>query len=1185
MTDRSFLTLYLLGPPRIELNSEPVHIGRTKAVALLAYLAVTGRPHRRDSLSTLLWSEYDQSRARADLRRTLSLLNRRLGERWIVTDRETAGLRQAQPESSENVLWLDVSQFRQNLTACDTHAHPTAEPSPECLPLLEEAVALYRDDFLSGFTLRNSLAFDEWQFFQTERLKDQLASALERLARWYSKREEYDRALAYARRRLKQDLLNEAAHRKLMELYALAGQQTAALRQYELCTETLAQELGVPASPETTVLYERIRAGEHIQREPEPEFQIPHNLPPQPTPFIGREEELAELDKLLADPNLRLITILGPGGVGKTRLGIAAAEKQLRATATEDGEGKPHFPNGVFFVPLAALSSADQIVPAVTKALGFSFYEGREPRQQLLDYLREKRALLVLDNFDHLLSGADSVAGVGLLADLLHTAPRVEILVTSRERLNLRQEQVYFIEGLAWPERDTPDASVYAAVKLFLQSARRAQSHFDVADDDLTHLVRICRLVEGMPLGIELAAAWVNMLSLADIADETQRGLDFLETDWRDVPARHRSIHAVFETSWQRLDKAERAAFCQLSVFRGGFTRQAAQDVTGASLRVLVALADKSLLRYDQAGDRYQIHELLRQYGAEVLKASPELETAVRGRHCAHFCAWLANRKAELGGARQQEALAEIEADISNVQAAWNWAAGQRKLAYIDQGMDSLCRFFELRNRNEEGEAAARIVATGLAEAEPETAEEQLLLAKALAWQGRFNRILGRVEVADQQIQQSVALLEGPALADHDTRAIQALAAMPQSNLIQAWGAVLAEDKPRFEQNLALYRELGDQIGVAEALFGLGWVAIRTGSNAEAQQHFEDSLALYRVMGNHLRAADVLIVLGWAARGLGLYDQARRLFQESTDLSRAQSNLQGMAQGLRELSYLDEFQGRFEAAARLSRESAALWREAGNRPGLVSALQASGTANVWSGRFEQAHAALEEAAAICTDLGNPDYLGNTTTLQAMVNVYAGKYQEACTQAQAALKLVGHSAGRASDPAAPYQILAWAALAQEQFAEALGWAEKSVTLYRKRKDSLGREWLAWSLARLSRAAYGLGNHVEARRHLFEALGITVEMGAFIPLMHLMPIIPVVLAAEDDPGLKERALELYALAASHPFIANARLFEDIAGKHIAAATETLPPDVIAAAQERGRALDWWETAEALLNELDW
>jgi DNA-binding SARP family transcriptional activator len=295
----SRLALFLLRPPRIELDGEPVHVGRRKAVALLAYLAVTGGSHSRDSLATLLWPEYDQSRARANLRRALSLLNRTLGEGWLTADRETAGLN---PDAG---LWLDVHQFRQKLAACETHGHPWTETCPDCLPLLEDAVELYHDHFLAGFTLRDSAPFDEFQFFQTEGLKDQLARALVRLASYYTSQGEYEPAIGYARRWLALDPLHEPAHRHLMALYAQAGQQSAALRQYQLCEQTLLEELGLPPSEETKALYEQVRTKPADRAEPiTPIPRTRHNLPFQPTPFVGREAVLAEIK----DPKPSLTT-------------------------------------------------------------------------------------------------------------------------------------------------------------------------------------------------------------------------------------------------------------------------------------------------------------------------------------------------------------------------------------------------------------------------------------------------------------------------------------------------------------------------------------------------------------------------------------------------------------------------------------------------------------------------------------------------------------------------------------------------------------------------------------------------------------------------------------------------------------------------------------------------------------
>jgi predicted ATPase len=253
---------------------------------------------------------------------------------------------------------------------------------------------------------------------------------------------------------------------------------------------------------------------------------------------------LVDLDALFADPEVRLITVVGPGGIGKTRLALEAAERQLGARSIAGEDADHRFPHGVFFVDLAALSVAEHIIPALAEALNFQLQGGvqdrRTPERQILDYLRQKRMLLIVDNFEHLLDGAE------LLAAVVQTASDIQVLATSRERLRLHEEQVYAIGGLEFPDWETPqDADRYSSARLFLQSARRVRHDFALHGDDLTHLSRICRLVDGMPLALILAASWADTLSLADIAAEIQRGLDFLETEWRDVPQRHRFLATI----------------------------------------------------------------------------------------------------------------------------------------------------------------------------------------------------------------------------------------------------------------------------------------------------------------------------------------------------------------------------------------------------------------------------------------------------------------------------------------------------------------------------------------------------------------------------------------------------------------------------------------------------------------
>jgi predicted ATPase len=484
----------------------------------------------------------------------------------------------------------------------------------------------------------------------------------------------------------------------------------------------------------------------------------PHNLPQQPTPFIGREEELDALDILLADPKTRLITIVGPGGMGKTRLSLASAERQLAQTAV--------FPHGVFFIHLAHIQTADKMIPAIARALKLSLDSGwqdnrpdrmpsdtRSAQDQLLDYLRHKQLLLVLDNFEHVLEGA------ALVSEILQTAPQVQILVTSRERLQLREEQVYPIQGLDFPDWETlEDARQYPAVRLFLQAAHRVQPNFAITAADLPYLTRICRAVGGMSLGLELAAAWVDMLSLPDIAAEIQSSLDLLETDVRNVPERHRSIRAVFTYSWQQLSQTEQDVFAQFAVFRGGFSRTAAQKITGASMRTLANLVNKSFLQYNQQRDRYEFHELMRQYAMEKLAEDEAQATAVRNKHSSYYCAAVQHRENKLRAGHPQVALSEIEADQENVRAAWDWAVEQGDVVGIDQAVNGLGFFYVFRDRLYDGLAISEAASNKLRQL-PESHINQRVLAKTLIWHGRFMIYLGQIE-AQTAIQEAMTLLE-----------------------------------------------------------------------------------------------------------------------------------------------------------------------------------------------------------------------------------------------------------------------------------------------------------------------------------------------------------------------------------------------------------------------------------------
>ncbi len=661
MPNDATLTLKLLGRPQVSLGGAAVSgFISAKTQALLFYLAVTGRPHTRDSLAGLLWGDMPETQAGKNLRNALSNLRSLVGPHLLITRDDVAFERQS-------LHWLDVEAFLSALAD---------DVSKKDLRTLHNAVELYQGDFLEGFYAGAALPLEEWVLGRRSLLKGLMLQALHTLVVKHLEREEHAAGIDYANRLLALEPWREETHRHLMLLLTRSRQRSAALAQYEICRRALAGELNVEPMPETTALYNRIKAAA---------APPPHNLPPQPTPFVGRGSELAEIASYLNNPNAQLLTLVGPGGIGKTRLALQAAARCVEPEASVE----PRFSDGVFFVPLAAEGVTDapqhSLIAAMADALRFDFQGPVHPQAQLLNYLRERDLLLILDNCEHL------VAEARRLGDILRLAPGVKLLVTSRARLNLQEEWLMEVKGLDFPPtaEAIADSSAYSAIMLFVQQARRVQAGFIFTEADRADVVRICQLVEGVPLGIELAASWLRVLSCREIAAEIEKGLDFLTTTVQNVPERHRSLRAVFEYSWNLLAPAEQGVFRQLAVFRGGFQREAAARVVGVSLPVLAGLVDKSLLRRDASG-RYEIHDLLRQYAEEKLQADPAESTKVHDAHCRYYAELMSGHKAELKGEDVSAALTVLNAERENVRAAWNWAVSHRRIEELDMFMECL---------------------------------------------------------------------------------------------------------------------------------------------------------------------------------------------------------------------------------------------------------------------------------------------------------------------------------------------------------------------------------------------------------------------------------------------------------------------------------------------------------------
>ena len=610
------LKLTLLGSPQVNLAGQSLSERITgKHLALLVYLAVTGRTHTRDSLAALLWRDMANSQARKNLRDLLSDLRKHVSPYLMITRHDIA----FNPDAAH---WLDVTVFR---------THVDSNRIKPYLKLWADVIDLYRGDFLEGFNVRNAPAFEAWVLQQREELQAQVVQGLRFLADQHLSQADFTAGLSVTDRWLALEPWSEEAHRYKMRLLAYSGQRSAALTQYDICRQVLDEELGVAPLSETEELYGQLKIGlleqESISSDNEEDnykallstsplntlATFSHNLPSKLSIFVNRNRERNYICESLSQPECRLLTITGIGGVGKTRLALEAAYQM----ATASSEALP-FSDGIFFVSLADLDetpppSESSIVAAVGQVLappGEDREESFPSIQQLLTYLQDKAMLLVLDNFEPLMDQ------VNFIPKLLRHCPHLKVLVTSRVRLNIEGEWLLPLEGLSVPQATEDNWQMHDAVVLFLAHARTIDPKFAVDAQTAQAIVRICQSVQGLPLGIELAAGWLRLLDCDAIANSLADSLDGLSATRRDLPNRHRSLRATIDYSWRLLTEGEQEALLRLSTLPGPFLAQEAQEVGRASLPLLLSLVDQSFLR-PLGGNRYEMQGLVHQYMLE----------------------------------------------------------------------------------------------------------------------------------------------------------------------------------------------------------------------------------------------------------------------------------------------------------------------------------------------------------------------------------------------------------------------------------------------------------------------------------------------------------------------------------------------------------------------------------------
>lgn len=1005
------LQLAVLGKLQISRAGNPlIEQLPLKGQALLVYLAVNRQPYSRATLAGLLWGEMPDEVAKTNLRLTVSRLRKTLGD-YLLASRQSVGFDFDQPHS------LDAAEFEK-----------ASRPASLSAATLRNLLPLYRGDFLEDFYISEAPEFENWVLTERERLRQIALGAYAHSVQITRKSGQLSEGIVLARRLLALEPGHEESHRELMWLLAADGQRSAALAQYETCRRLLHEELGVEPAAETIALYEQIRddrvtgrqggkvthlhpamypyplptsSPAHLVTQATEGRPPPHNLPPSLTPFIGREEELGRLAARLLDPTYRLVTVVGEGGVGKTRLALATAARLL-----EDAQAQERFPNGVWFVPLAGLpveTTADantlenEIAAAIGSALGITFVSAAEPKTQLLSYLRHKRCLLLLDNFE------EFTAAGPLVLELLANSD-VTIVVTSREPLHFQAEYLLRLEGMAVPDESAEETAVaYDSVKLFLERAERAMGRPLATAISLPQVVAICRLVVGLPLAIELAAGWTRYLGVTEILTTLQGDDKLLATTMPDVPARHRSLRAVFENSWRLLSADEQAALAQLSVFRGRFRLEAATAVTQATAPLLLALVDKSLVQ--RAADGYwRIHDLLCRLAAGK-RADMDIDLqALQARHAAYYSEFIARNAPLLIGRQPREALRSVQAERDNLLVAWRWTVTRPHLKYLLQAAVGMATFWHYSGLFREGEQALGEALQSVQAAVPREAiadrQRQHLLARLWCERAAMLYELSRFEEAAQAASEAAACSQVVESAE--------LRALIHLRWGQAhWGqGQVDQAQAQFEQAMAVVRASGAPYPYLEGMIlrNLAIVAWKYGDLAQAKSLAQDALQRHRQVGDIRNESRTNLLLGIIADNERRYDKARELFESVLSLARETGDRQVESGAYAELGLIASHQGEmdqaiasFEQNLRLVRETGSIWNE-----GVT--LDNLGDAKLRLGDFAGAQAAYEQSLRLAQQANVPVLECNILSFMGLLACYTGECKRGIDYSRRALEL-------------------------------------------------------------------------------------------------------------------------------------------------------------------------------------
>lgn len=1041
--DVTTLRLHLLGEfSAITDDGVMGEFATDKVRALLAFLAAEAdRPHTRTYLATLLWSEWDDASARANLRKSLFRLRKGLGKSADSILHITRSTVQFRAVSAE----VDLLRFEQLAQSDDVFA-------------LATAVDLYGGELLAGMNLSGAAVFEEWLTVRREQCHRKVLVALQRLTEMYVAQTRYDDARQTATRQLTLEPWQEIAHRQLMRIAIATGQRAQALAQYEQCKAILDEELGAEPSAETQQLAAAIR-------QEQPSVARLHNFPPPLATFVGRDADIARLVARLHDPQTRLITLTGPGGVGKTRLSIEAVRHSVATAGVRDA----------YYVPLENVTTQNGVWQALGSCLNLQPDPHGLTTAEVLTFLRQHAPLLVLDNVEQLLPDTRCIE------QILRDAPETRLLVTSRIPLSLRAEWRLPLTGLAVPQKIANDVSNYSAVALLTATAQQVQPDFVVNADNAAAIGRICRALAGMPLALEMAGSWLALFSPEQLTEQLESNLDFLVATRRDLPARHRSLRAIFDHAVEQLRQSERALLFRLAVFEAGFTLQAMLAVVAAPLDAVRMLVDHALLQRG-SDDRYSLHPVLLAFVRETEHDSAEW----RQKHAHYYLQHIAgNHSGTIG-----DTVTAIGRDTANINAAWRWAVASRDTTLLHAARDGLLAYYEFRGAYYEGRIQFAAAANALS---PSALVNRLRLAEATCCQK-----LGEVERA-------ISLVRG---------VIDTAIAETQLPALIVLGR-LYERRGDYDDAEAILQEalaLADPFSAeaAQIWIILGDVADYRGTIEERLATHQQALSISQVLGNELQSAECHVTIGNIYKDTGAYEQAFQHIMQALFIAEQLGHKANLARYKHCLGTLYWRQDNLEEAQQQYEQALAIATELNHQRTVMICTGALGIIEKRQRNYDIALTYYRQTLQLAEQLGDKPtqavFLGNTGN--ALMDL--GEYDRAIAHYEQAIEIdrasnalggVGRHLGNIGD------TLKF----QKRYSDALPYFEQAIDYLRQNALSY---FLCWVLIVYAECLIALGRLAEARAANTEGGKIATEIGRTY-YANLSALLDVRLATSVDP----------------------------------------------------------------------